>query len=189
MLNNKNRDHISDIIPGPKDLHSNTDKFSVLNNRPAAVSGIDRRIDLDRQQMTGTLHIRSYLNTGDYSFGYGYLTSTLRISNNRNAILLFGKVPQFQWSDPFKKIRVIDFKKSKVTVMPDSHYFSRIFFGISIFFDLNEGMVSDNMRIGKNTVTLDDRAGTAAGSNAFGLPGPVIIHSIGCHKHLHNGIG
>ena len=68
--------------------------------------------------------------------------------------------------------------------MSDRNQFGRVTFGIGKLSNLNKGMISDDMDIGKDAIPCNHTPRPNRGLASGGLPGPVEIHTIGCDKNL-----
>ena len=176
------RDHVADVLGDISaiSLEGHADDFAILHDRAAAVAGVDRRIDLDRQVgIHPRVRVRLEVDARDDPLGHREAGPADRVAVDRNDRFDRGDTTQIQCCGVFEKAGVIHGQHREVAIVRDKKHARLAGFGIALLGNRQEPRVADDVGICHDAVAADDEPGPDSAGDLARIPRRLVVGFLG----------
>ena len=164
------RDHVAQAFPASVPLKRDPDDFAVEEDRTARVAGVDRRVDLRREQPFERVGVTPDLDARDYPLCERDAIAPDREARRDHLRLCRRRLAELQRSDVGKEFGIVDRQQREVAVVIDELDLGDEQRVVVLLADGDERTVRHVVSVGQDHAAADHRPGTRTGTRQLALP-------------------
>jgi hypothetical protein len=160
VADDRRRDHVADRLRLGRVLEGDADDAAVrVEGGPAAVPRVDRRVDLQREQVRARVLVDLELDPRDDARRHAERVAALGVADDDDRVAEVRHAAQLERADPPPKLRVVDREQREVALVRDRVRARDKAARRARLAHLDEGGVGDDVGIGEDEAAppLGDR--------------------------------
>eukprot|EP00968_Pinguiococcus_pyrenoidosus_P024465 scaffold4700_cov271-Pinguiococcus_pyrenoidosus.AAC.2 len=164
------------------------DSVGVIYDRPAAVAGIDGRVDLDGQQICSGLRIRLHLNPANDASCDAHGVAAHRVADHLHVVIQGRHLAKFHARHSFPKLVLQHGQDGQVAFRRFRHHLCHEFLAPFSPAHLHQGAVLYCVRVGDDAPAFDAEARRSGGNLPLSLPRLQHIWKAVAAEDAHRGV-
>ena len=187
MTNHGRRNEETGVLQSRSAHEGDSNHLVALENRPAAVAGVDGGIRLHRQERpVADVHVILHLDAGDNTPGVADLFASGRVTAGHHCGLNFRQPAKGQGLESVKKTGSVHLEHSKVAFVGDVFNTGNPWSRILKPTQNNLLGPTDNVGVGHDTIAVDHEPGAAGAGHWVVSPRGIPNRGLAVHQHLND---
>eukprot|EP00467_Chlorarachnion_reptans_P013574 CAMPEP_0114494834 /NCGR_PEP_ID=MMETSP0109-20121206/4871_1 /TAXON_ID=29199 /ORGANISM="Chlorarachnion reptans, Strain CCCM449" /LENGTH=223 /DNA_ID=CAMNT_0001671913 /DNA_START=998 /DNA_END=1666 /DNA_ORIENTATION=- len=171
VLDDRGGDDVPDVLRVVQRLERDPDHFVLPYGRAAAIPGVYRRVDLDREERFLGVRVLADPHAADDALGHADVVPAGRVPHHVHVVLQVGDGTELQGDQPLPEGVLVDRQDGQVALVSDVEDPGDELLARPVLADPHDALERDPVRVAQNPPAGDDEAGARGGVLPLHLPG------------------